>query len=149
MIPTATSFGIAANGREIASFDAAPALRRPDAVEVVESRGAYTLRIPTVKNAVLQLALSRPRDRRSTSSSMELWLWHEAVLAGDVAAARKRCTLVLYDQAGAPIARYVMQDCWPSKIDTGLAVGVSGAIGAPSRLRETVIFTCERIQRVL
>lgn len=148
MIPTVTSFGIAADGREIASFDAAPALRRPDAVEVVELRGAYTLRIPAVKDAALQLALSRARDRHSTASSMELWLWHEAVLTGDVVAARKSCSLVLYDQARAPVARYVMQSCWPSKIDTGPAVGAIGAIGARRGLRETVIFTCERIRRV-
>ena len=48
--------------------------------------------------------------------------WHELVILGDVAAARKSCVLVMYNQAGSPIARYHFENAWPAKY-TGAAGG--------------------------
>ena len=50
---------------------------------------------------------------------MELWTWHEAVLNGDMAAARKSCSLVMYGPNGKPVARYHLENAWPAKLEVG------------------------------
>jgi phage tail-like protein len=81
--------------------------------------------------------------KRGKNQSMELWLWHEAVLMGDILAARKSCSLVMYATDGTPVARYYLSDAWPSK----LSIGALKA-GASEVLMETVTLVCEHIQRV-
>lgn len=54
------------------------------------------------------------------SDSPLLAAWHEAVLMGDIVAARKSCTLIMYNSAGAPVARWNFQNAWPVKY-TGAA----------------------------
>ena len=43
--------------------------------------------------------------KRGKNSSMELWAWHEAVLQGNIVAARKSCSLIMYNTDGKPVAR--------------------------------------------
>ena len=74
---------------------------------------------------------------------MELWLWHEAVLMGDIIAARKSCSLVMYATDGTPVARYHLEMAWPSKLEIGALKA-----GASEVLMETVTLVCEMIQRV-
>jgi hypothetical protein len=52
--------------------------------------------------------------------SMEMASWHETVIIGDVAAARKNCTIVMYSAGGSPVATYSIQNAWPRKY-TGVA----------------------------
>ncbi|MGH7564620.1 MAG: phage tail protein [Gemmatimonadota bacterium] len=95
--------------------------------------------------------------KRGKSSSMEMWTWHEAVRMGDMAAARKSATLVMYNYDGKPIARYKLTNAWPSKIETsGLStakdadgeVAVETLELAHEGFLETVTIVAERIQRV-
>ena len=81
--------------------------------------------------------------KRGKNNSMELWTWHESVLMGDMAAARKSCSLVMYTTDGRPVARYHMENAWPSKIEIG---GLQA--GASEVLMESVTIVCEHIQRV-
>jgi hypothetical protein len=77
------------------------------------------------------------------SQSMELSAWHEAVIQGNIVAARKSAGLVMYDSDGKPVARYHLENAWPSKIELG---GLKA--GANEVLMETVTIVAERIQRV-
>ena len=81
--------------------------------------------------------------KRGKNNSMELWAWHEAVLQGNMAAARRSCSLVMYNVDGKPVARYHLEDAWPAKIEIG---GLKA--GASEVLMETVTLTCTHIQRV-
>src|SRR3954470_23139832 len=81
--------------------------------------------------------------KRGKNQSMELWLWHEAVLQGDIMAARKSCSLVMYATDGTPVARYHLEMAWPSKLEVGALKA-----GASEVLMETVTLVCEHIQRV-
>ena len=56
--------------------------------------------------------------RGSTTTSKALWAWHEAVLMGQIAAA-KDAVVVMYDTAGKPVARYHLENAWPSKLEIG------------------------------
>jgi phage tail-like protein len=81
--------------------------------------------------------------KRGMNNSMELWTWHEAVRRGDMAAARRNCSLVLYSAEGKPVARYYLDHAWPSKLEIGAVKAGAGAV-----LTETVTLVCEQLQRV-
>ncbi|MGH7572118.1 MAG: phage tail protein [Gemmatimonadota bacterium] len=82
-----------------------------------------------------------------------MWAWHEAVQAGNMATARKSAALVMYDYNGRPVARYHLENAWPSKVEA------VGNVSDPEFLKarasrwgevamETVTIVSERIQRV-
>jgi phage tail-like protein len=47
--------------------------------------------------------------------------WHELVILGDVAAARKSCSIVINNAAGTEIKRYHLENAWPTKYQAGSA----------------------------
>lgn len=79
--------------------------------------------------------------KRRLTKSLELAAWHELVALGDVAAARRSCTLTMYDAQGARVARYHLTDAWPQKIE--ILAGEGSGI-----LTETVTLACDFLQRV-
>lgn len=81
---------------------------------------------------------------RGMSTGTEMWAWHEAVVAGDLAVARKDCSLVMYGTDGKVVARYHLEHAWPAK----LAVVAREAGTGQHRLTETATFVCEHIQRI-
>ena len=81
--------------------------------------------------------------KRGKSTSMEMWSWHEAARTGQMSAARKNASLVMYDYEGKPVARYHLTNAWPSKIEIG-----SLKAGASEVLMESVTMVCDHIQRV-
>ena len=50
------------------------------------------------------------------TQGIEMAAWHELVILGDVAAARKSATITMYSPSGSPIKRYHLENAWPSKI---------------------------------
>jgi hypothetical protein len=47
--------------------------------------------------------------------SPQLWAWHEAVLMGDIVAARKSCSVIFYGDDGKPMRTYTFKQAWPVK----------------------------------
>ena len=81
--------------------------------------------------------------KRGMSRNIEMSAWHELVLLGDVAAARKDVTLTMYDTSGDPIVRYHLTAAWPSKLEIGAL-----SAGASQALYETVTLSAAFIRRV-
>jgi phage tail-like protein len=77
------------------------------------------------------------------TQNLDIAAWHEAVRMGNIAAARKSCSLTMYDTAGAPVARYYLEKAWPSKLEIS---------GLPTKngeaLTQTVTFVAEYLQRI-
>ena len=73
----------------------------------------------------------------------ELAAWHELVILGDIAAARKNVSLTMYDSTGDPVARYHLTNAWPSKLEIGALQA-----GGSQVVFETVTLSAELIQRV-
>ena len=81
--------------------------------------------------------------KRGMTGSLELWSWHESARKGTMAAARRSCSLIMYDPEGKPVGKYWLEKAWPTKLElAGLKAGATEA------LMETVTLTCEYIQRV-
>lgn len=137
---TASRFSITIDGYEIASFSELQGITTAvDVVDFMESSDKEViLRKLPGKRTPPTITLKRGKN-----NSAELWAWHEAVLMGDMMAARKSCSLVMYNSEGKPVARYYLQDAWPSRIEIG-----SLRAGSNDVLTETVQIVCEHIQRV-
>ncbi len=137
---TAARFSITIDGYEIASFSELQGITTEvEPVELMESNDKEVIlkKMPgKTKPATLVL-------KRGSNSSMELWAWHEAVLMGDIVAARKSCSLVMYGTDGKAVARYHLEHAWPAKLEIGALKA-----GASEVLMETVTIVSERIQRV-
>jgi phage tail-like protein len=125
----ASRFSISIDGTEIASFSELQGITT--SVQVPTSSTG-----PLTKSATVVLT-------RGMTRSIEMAAWHELVILGDVAAARKNVSIIAYGADGKPVARYHLTAAWPSKIEIGtLKAGDSEA------LMETVTITCEFIQRI-
>lgn len=137
---TAARFSITIDGYEIASFSELQGITTEvEPVELMESSD---------KEVILKKLPGKAKPptvtlKRGKNSSMELWAWHEAVLMGDIVAARKSCSLVMYGTDGKAVARYHLEHAWPSKLEVGALKA-----GASEVLMETVTLVSERIQRV-
>jgi phage tail-like protein len=137
---TAARFSIVIDGCTIASFSELSGISTEvEAVTFRESsdKEVITKLLPGVEG------WGKLTLKRGSNSSMELWLWHQAVLSGDMVAARKSCSLVMYNTDGKAVARYHLEHAWPSKLEVG-----SLKAGASEVLMETVTIVCERLQRV-
>jgi hypothetical protein len=73
---------------------------------------------------------------RIPNASMELSLWRQAVLTGDLAAARKNADIWVYDKTGHQLERISLVMAWPSALVTNKPT-VNGA----QRLQETIVLT--------
>ena len=137
---TAARFSITIDGYEIAAFSELQGITTEvEPVDFMES---------TDKEVIIKKLPGRYKPctvvlKRGKNQSMELWAWHEAVLQGNIVAARKSCSLVMYNYDGAPVARYHLEHAWPSKLEVGALKA-----GASEVLMETVTIVCEKIQRV-
>ncbi|MFL6142417.1 MAG: phage tail protein [Labedaea sp.] len=137
---TAARFSLTIDGVEIAAFSELQGITTEvEPVELMESTDKEVIlkKLPgKTKPATLVL-------KRGKNSSMELWSWHEAVLLGNIVAARKSCSLIMYNTDGKPVARYHLEHAWPSKLEIGAMKAGSSEV-----LMETVTIVSERIQRV-
>ena len=136
---TAARFSITIDGVEVAQFSELAGIVSgydTDELELLTRGSEVLLKVPG-KRKPTAVTL-----KRGMSVSLELAAWHDQALA-DNAAARKSATLTMYDATGTPVARYHLENAWPSKlvIDT-LAAGASEV------LFETVTLVADRVTRV-
>jgi hypothetical protein len=122
---TASRFSITIDGFEIASFS--------------ELGGITTGNLPSAQQQNPPTVVLK----RGMTRNLELNAWHELVILGDVAAARKNAVLTIYDAESKPVARYHLENAWPAKIEIGALKA-----GASEVLMETVTIVCEHLQRV-
>jgi hypothetical protein len=50
------------------------------------------------------------------TQGIEMASWHELVILGDVAAARKNATIVVHNSSGRPVKTYHLTNAWPTKV---------------------------------
>ena len=54
--------------------------------------------------------------KRGVTKDMDLWDWRGKVLDGKMKDARRSCTVTVYDTEHNPMAEWVLNDAWPSKL---------------------------------
>jgi hypothetical protein len=80
--------------------------------------------------------------RRGTDTSLGVFAWHQTVVEGQISAA-KDASVVMYGADGKPVARYHLENAWPSKLEIAeLKAGTSEVS------YETVTLVCDHLQRI-
>jgi phage tail-like protein len=136
---TASRFSIAVDGHEVGSFAELSGITSEiQQSEYWETGGdIHVNKLPgRVKQPTLVL-------KRGLGSSLAIFQWHQAAREGRMGAARRSCTLTMFNAEGRPVARYWLENAWPSKVE--LAGLKAGSSEAPI---ETVTFVCDYLQRL-
>ena len=81
--------------------------------------------------------------RRPITTSLELWAWNDTVRQGNIVAARKSVSLTMLNGQNRPIARFMLEKAWPTKLGVDTPVNA-----AKDALYETVVLVCERLYRM-
>lgn len=55
--------------------------------------------------------------KRGITGSMELYQWHRMVAEGRTGDARRNVVIVLSDETGADVARFILRNAWPVKYE--------------------------------
>jgi phage tail-like protein len=54
--------------------------------------------------------------KRGITSDMQIWDWRRTVEQGEVVAARKTCSVIMFDRNYKEVARWNFENAWPSKV---------------------------------
>jgi phage tail-like protein len=135
----AARFSVVVDGVEIASFsELAGITSEIQPVDTVSNAGSgVVLKKLPGKRTPPTLTLKRGKNQ-----STALWAWHQAVLDG-TSAARHSASLVMYRTDGTPVARYHLENAWPSKLEVGAPDASKNEVSI-----ETLELTAEAITRV-
>lgn len=138
----ASRFGIVIDGVQIASFSELQGISSQiDVIEHIESTedGMRIMKIPGTSKPP-----SEVKFKMAMSNNLELNSWLETAQAGMMEQARKSCSLVMFDAENKPVARFYLENAWPSKCQVNpLRAGSSDTV----QTEWTIV--CENIQRVL
>ncbi|MGH9244064.1 MAG: phage tail protein [Acidimicrobiales bacterium] len=137
---TAARFSLSIDGVEIAQFsELAGITSEVEPVELMETSGdKFFLKKLPGKRKPPTVTLKRGKNK-----DMGIFTWHQSVVEGQIAAARKSCTLTMYSTSGDAVAKYYLESAWPSKLEISALKA-----GASEVLYETCTLTCEDITRV-
>jgi len=95
--------------------------------EVVEHRLADDKGFEIVTKAPGRLKFLDVTLKRGVTANLDLWAWRALVEAGDMKAARKNVTLIMYDQTFKSVAEWTFESAWPSRIAApGITPGSEG-----------------------
>ena len=131
-----TRVSLTLDGYELASFSRCIGLGSESEVESAPAAAGDEETIlrrlpgPTSGRTVCERALTR---------NIELAAWRDAVVLGDIAAARKSVSITMFDAAGEPQFRWHLENAWPAGLTNIFENGVG---------REVVTFAYEFVQRV-
>jgi phage tail-like protein len=81
--------------------------------------------------------------KRGVTSQMDIWDWRQKVVEGKIDDARTNCSIVAYDQANTEIARWNLENAWPSKV-----IGPEMDAGSTNYMIEEVTIVHEGVIRV-
>ena len=136
---TAARFELSIDGHSLAVFSELAGISSAvDVVDYISSTATETI----LKKLPGKRTPPTVTLKRGMTKNIEMAAWHELVILGDVAAARKTCTLTMYNTKGEPVACYWLTEAWPSKIEIGALKA-----GASEVLMEKITLVCEFIQR--
>jgi phage tail-like protein len=81
--------------------------------------------------------------KRGVTSSIDIWEWRQQVVDGDIEGARTNCSIVAYSQDNEEIARWNLENAWPSKV-----IGPEMDSGSTTYMMEDVTIVHEGVIRV-
>jgi phage tail-like protein len=108
-------FRVEIDGIQAAAFS--EAFIDPTTTEVIEYREGSDL--SHVRKLPGLTKFGNVTLKRGASASLELFNWHLQVVRGQISSARRNVVIVVLDEAGQDVARFVISEAWPTKYDPG------------------------------
>ena len=106
-------FRVEIDGIAIAGFSAVEIA--PATTEVIEYREgndpAHVRKLPGLTK------FGNVTLKRGVTTSLDLWQWYRQIATGQIS--RRNVAIVVLDDAGADVVRYVVTNAWPVKFDPG------------------------------
>jgi len=81
--------------------------------------------------------------KRGVTSNLDIWKWRQSVVEGKIDEARTNCSIIAYSQDNTEIARWNLENAWPSKV-----VGPEMDSGSTNYMIEDVTIVHEGVERV-
>lgn len=81
--------------------------------------------------------------KRGVTSNVDVWSWRQQVVEGNIDDARTNCSVVAYNQANEEIARWNLDNAWPSKV-----TGPEMDAGSTDYMVEEITIVHEGMSRV-
>ena len=81
--------------------------------------------------------------KRGVTSNMDIWKWRQSVVQGKIDEARTNCSIIAYSQDNKEIARWNLENAWPSKV-----VGPEMDAASTNYMIEDVTIVHEGVERV-
>jgi phage tail-like protein len=134
-------FGIEFQGAVVGAFRECTGLGSENAV--VEEKATGPKGLYVLKKIPGRLKYNNITLKRGLTDSIDMWTWRKQVEQGDIEAARKSGSVVMYDQKSNEIARWNFINAWPCKL-----TGPSGNAGTNEVAVEELEITVESYERV-
>jgi phage tail-like protein len=111
--------------------------------ELIEDKLTTDKGIDFIKKLPGRLKWNDVTLKRGITDNMDIWEWRKLAEDGDMSKARKDCSIIMYDRAGKPQARWNFVAAWPSKVTGPEAKSDSNDIGI-----EEMVLVHEGLERV-
>ena len=111
--------------------------------EMIEDKLTTDKGIDFIKKIPGRLKWNDVTLKRGITDNMDIWDWRKLAEDGDMDAARKDCSIIMYDRLGGATARWDFVRAWPSKVSGPEAKSDSNDIGV-----EEMVLVHEGMTRV-
>ena len=110
---SAAKFSLTVDGVNIAQFSELNGITTR--IEPIEYRMSTDQGVKIVKIPGAASPEGEVKFKMAMGSNLEMNAWLEAAQAGKMTEARKSCSLVMFDAENKPVARFYLENAWPSK----------------------------------
>ncbi len=110
---TTFSFHVELDGVDIGAFKEASGIESK--TEIVEYKEATKSGKMIIRKQPRAMSWSDITLKRRIDNSTELWDWRRDVENGNIDAARRNGSIVLYDSTNSEVARWNFESGWPSR----------------------------------
>lgn len=112
-------FGLEVEGRFVGHFASASGMGSESEVvehKITNETGELITQLTPGRLSWMPITLSR-----GLTSNLDVWEWRQAVVDGRVDEARTNCSIVVYDAANQEVARWNLENAWPSAVSVPAA----------------------------
>ncbi len=120
-------FGVEFQGQVVGAFRECTGMGSEN--EVVEYKASGPKGEFVIKKVPGRMKWNNITLKRGITDAMDMWKWRKMIEDGEIDAARKNGSIVMYNQAGQEVARWDFVNAWPSKLSGPTANANNNEVG--------------------
>jgi phage tail-like protein len=120
-------FGVEFQGQVVGAFRECTGMGSEN--EVVEYKASGPKGEFVIKKVPGRMKWNNITLKRGITDAMDMWKWRKMIEDGEIDAARKNGSIVMYNQSGQEVARWDFVNAWPSKLSGPTANANNNEVG--------------------